>query len=292
MSTGRAIAYGAVTVVNALATGKGAALGIDTWVEAVVRLTSEGGVIEGRILDDPAESDVLIQHVVRRVLRHFGFERGYGAYVETRSNIPIARGLKSSSAAANAIALATLDALGESMDDLAIIRLGVEAATEAGVTVTGAFDDACASYFGGFVITDNVKKTLIRQEGVGDYKVLIHAPGQKVYTRAIDLKRIEPFKQFIEFAYREAYRGSVWTAMIMNGLLYSAALGIDPVIALDAMKSGAVAAGLSGTGPAVAAIVEEDKIDAVKQAWSRYEGMIIEASINYRKAHVLGLTHC
>ena len=85
----------------------------------------------------------------------FGLEKSFGAKIKTQSNIPIARGLKSSSVAANATALATTAALGKTLDDLEIIKLGVEAAFDAKVTVTGAFDDACASYFGGIVITDN-----------------------------------------------------------------------------------------------------------------------------------------
>ena len=51
--------------------------------------------------------------------------------------------------------LATIAALGKTLDDLELVKLGVDAAFDAKVTVTGAFDDACASYFGGAVITDN-----------------------------------------------------------------------------------------------------------------------------------------
>ncbi len=61
----------------------------------------------------------------------------------------MARGLKSSSAAANAIALATTAALERSLDDVTVVKLGVDGALDAKVTITGAFDDACASYFGG-----------------------------------------------------------------------------------------------------------------------------------------------
>ena len=99
-----------------------------------------------------------MEKTVARVLQRFSLDNSFGAKIKTWSNIPIAKGLKSSSAAANAVALATTAALGKTLDDLEIVNLGVDAAFDAKVTVTGAFDDACASYFGGVVITDNLKR--------------------------------------------------------------------------------------------------------------------------------------
>jgi shikimate kinase len=60
------------------------------------------------------------------------------------------------------VALATVAALRKSLDDLAVVNLGVDAAFDARVTVTGAFDDACASFFGGIVVTDNLKRRLVK----------------------------------------------------------------------------------------------------------------------------------
>ena len=111
---GEALAYGAVTIVNALATGKGAAFGIDLWTQATVELT-DNGVIETSILNEEGESTLLIEKCVRAVLNHFGFAT-LGAKVRTQSNIPIAKGLKSSSVAGNAVVLATLAALDKRMN--------------------------------------------------------------------------------------------------------------------------------------------------------------------------------
>ncbi len=49
-----------------------------------------------------------------------------------------------------------------------------------------------------------------------------------------------------------------------------------------------MAAGLSGTGPAVAAIIPDEKIGFVKEAWQRYEGEILETRVNHEKAKVVG----
>lgn len=284
---GRAVAHGAVTIINAISCGLGAALGINLRTEATVKLTNEPGRIEGRILSDPSESTILIEKVVSRVLKYFGVEGQYGAYVETSSNIPIARGLKSSSVAANAITLATVSALGEEIDDLTAINIGVDASIEAGVTVTGAFDDACASYFGNIVVTDNIERRILKIFEPEDYMVLIHVPPKKAYTAKSDVKRMRVIAEEIKALHRMALSGDYWRAMTLNGLAYSAVLGYDPNIAIDALASGAIAAGLSGKGPAVAAVVPRDRVCDVRNAWGKYEGMVIEAAINREKAHSL-----
>ncbi|MGB9959257.1 MAG: shikimate kinase [Candidatus Bathyarchaeales archaeon] len=284
----KAISHGAATIVNAIATGKGAAFGVDLWTKAEVQLTNNPSVIEGEIVSDPTEKPVLIEKTVKRVLRHFGVEEKFGAKVKTWSNIPVARGLKSSSAAANAVALATVAALNKELEDLAIVNLGVDGALDAKVTITGAFDDACASYFGGIVITDNIKRRIVKRFEIGeDLTVLFHIPPVKAYTINADVARMKSVAHLAKIAYREALKQNFWAALTLNGLIYSSALGYNPAVALDALMAGALAAGLCGKGPAVTAVVSNDKVDAVKDALEAYEGEILQAKINHEKAKVL-----
>jgi shikimate kinase len=284
-----AIAHGAATIVNAIALGKGAAFGVDLWTKAEVRLTDEPQIIKGEITSDPAESTVLIERTVSRVFQHFNVEKRFGAKVKTWSNIPIARGLKSSSVAANAVTLASVAALGKSLDDLTVVKLGVDAAFDAKVTVTGAFDDACASYFGGAVVTDNLKRKLVKRATLAeDLTVLFHVPSGKVYTGDSDVNRLRTIKPLVKIAYKEALKGDFWSALTLNGFLYSSALGYDASVALDALTAGALAAGLCGKGPAVTAVVSSDKIDLVKTALQRHEGDVLQARLNHEKAKVTG----
>jgi len=288
--TGRAeaISHGAATIINAIATGKGAAVGVDLWTKAVVALTDEARHVDVTIRSDLSENPVLAQKTVECILKHFGLEKEFGAKVETTSNIPVARGLKSSSAAANAIALATTAAIEHSLDDVTLVKLGVDGALDAKVTITGAFDDACASYFGGIVITDNIERTIInRFEPTEALTVLFYVPIKKTYTVGSDVKRMKGMASAVKIAYNEAMKGNYWAALTLNGLIYSSALGYDSSPAVDALTAGAVASGLSGTGPAVSAIVPKDKIDAVKNVWQKCEGEILEARINLQKARVV-----
>jgi len=284
-----AVSHGAATIINAIATGKGAAIGVDLWTKARVQLTDKAGVIEGKIVSDPREDPILIEKTVRRVLKHFYLEGKFGAKVETWSNIPIARGLKSSSAAGNAIALATVAALNKNLDDLTIVNLSVDGAIDAKVTITGAFDDACASYFGGIVITDNMKRRVVKRfETTENLTVLFHVPPEKIYTVDSDVHRMKVVASLVKIAYKETLKGNYWAALTLNGLIYSSALGYNPSIAVDALMAGALAAGLSGKGPAVTAVVPDEKKDLVKDAWQAYEGDILEARVNNRKAKVVG----
>ena len=283
-----AVAHGAATIVNAIALGKGAAFGVDLWTKAEVKLTDEPGVIEAEIASDPKESTLLIEKTVVRVLQRFSLEKSFGAKVKTNSNIPIAKGLKSSSAAANATALATAAALGKKLDDLEIVKIGVEAAFDAKVTVTGAFDDACASYFGGAVITDNLNREIIKQLPLPeDLVVLFHVPPQKAYTINSNVARLQTVKPLVQIAYEKALEGKIWEALTLNGLIYSSASNLNTTIAIDALAAGAVAAGLCGKGPAVTAVVPNDKLDSVKAALQKYEGEILVAHLNCEKAKVL-----
>ena len=284
----QAISHGAATIVNAIALGKGAAFGVDLSTKAEVTLTDDPAVIKGEITSDPAENTTLIKKTVVRVLQHFRVEKRFGAKVQTWSDIPIARGLKSSSAAANAVALATVAALGETLDDLTIVKLGVEAAFDAKVTVTGAFDDACASYFGDAVVTDNLKKKIVKRftlpEGLA---VLFLVPSRKAYTGDTDVERLRLVKPLVKIAYKETLKGNFWAALSLNGLVYAAALGCDASIALDALAAGAIAAGLCGKGPAVTAVVANGEVDAVKQALQRHKGEVLQTRLNHEKTKVI-----
>lgn len=287
MTQAEALSHGAATIVNAIAAGKGAAFGLDLWTKAKVKLINEPGIIEGHVLSDPDEKSVLITKTVERVFRYFDVNDEFGAQVETSSNIPIARGLKSSSAAANATALATVAALKKSLDDMTIINFGVDGALDAKVTITGAFDDASASYFGGVIVTDNIKRKILKRLVVPDnFAVLLCIPPNKSYTVNVDIDRIHSVASLAEIAHKEACRGNYWQAMSLNGLIYSVALGYDSSIAVDALMAGAVAAGLSGKGPAVVAVVPDEKIDDVRIKWNDREAKILQTRVNHQKARV------
>jgi len=283
--TGQALSHGAISILNAFPTGKGGALGVDLWTRAKVSLREGPGQISGFVSSDPAESNRLAISVVQKTLEHYGYERKLHGEVITSSNIPVAVGLKSSSAAANAVALATASAIDEKIDDDTLVGIGVDASIESGVSLTGAYDDSFASYHGGAVLTDNdhrkVEKILKIPK---DLKVLMLVPPRKTRTGQLDRTRFAPIRRISEMAYGEASNGHVWDALTLNGLAVASILGEDPRPALSAIEAGALGAGLSGKGPSVAAIVDEKTLKLVRQAFAKFDGRVLEANLNFSKA--------
>jgi shikimate kinase len=282
---GRAAALGAGTVLNALATGTGAAFGIDVETRATVELDPAADGVDGEIAEDAAADAGLIERCVALATGRWG--DGEGGRVRTDSDVPLAAGLKSSSAAANATVLATCDALGlgvgDDPDDPAVdvtrleaCRLGVRAAREAGVTVTGAFDDATASMLGGVTVTDNGADELRTRETV-DWDVLVWTPPERAYSADADVARCEAVAPMADLVADLALDGRYGEAMTVNGLAFSAALGFDADPAVEAMPH-ATAVSLSGTGPSVVAVADpadpETDLDAVADAWADRPGTL------------------
>lgn len=272
---GAASACGSATVVNAIATGKGAAFAIDLEVRADVELTDRPGKIIGRIVGEPSESPKLIEICARKVLKRFKADKAHGARVKTRSRVPLTVGLSSSSAAANATVLATAAALNKKLPAREALNLAIDSAFEAGVTVTGAFDDAAASFFGCGVITDNSKRRILKRFEVDPkLDIVIYVPPGKCRTSEIDVARTKLLAEFVSAVHRVAFEDQ-FSALTLNGLLYCSSLGYDPAPALEALRTGALAAGLTGTGPAFVAIAKPATARQIKRRWQRRPGKIL-----------------
>lgn len=283
---GSAYALGAGTVINAIATWKGAAFGIDLKTYADVTLSKDKRSVRGTIEAMPDADTTLIERSVQYVLDHFDLKMG--GTVATRSEVPLASGLKSSSAAANATILATLDAIGEEMEPVEAVRLGVRAAKDAGVTITGAFDDACASFFGGFVVTDNKELELVKRTE-GRSQVLIFAPDERSFSSSTNVERSKLIAPWVDIAYGLSLEGEYERAMTLNGFLYCNALGFDTEFLMRALELGVKGVSLSGTGPSYVALVDKRSADALKSAWQDcgVSGTLICTKINNRGASKL-----
>jgi len=258
----KASAPAAGTVLNALATGIGSAFAIDEYVTARVTLTDEGGVtgeVEGAANADTS----LVEHCLEHTTATHG--TGEGGTVRTESDVPMASGLKSSSAAANATVLATLAALGVDVPREDAARLGVEAARNAGVTVTGAFDDASASMLGGVTVTDNDADELLARE-TREWAVLVWTPPERAYSADADHKRCQRLAPVAELVADGALAGKFERAMTANGFAFCAALGFPTEPMLEALPD-AAGVSLSGTGPSFTAVGDREALEAVRDRW-------------------------
>ena len=104
---GSALSRGAFTIVNGIASGMGGACGVDLRLASRFLVTDSPGEVETSLLGPGANShldDRLVRACALHLLRDAGVEDRFGARVETLSEIPSSRGLKSSSAAASPMA--------------------------------------------------------------------------------------------------------------------------------------------------------------------------------------------
>jgi len=90
----------------------------------------------------------------------------------------------------------------------------------------------------------------------------------------------------LQRAYDRAVKGQIWDALTLNGLAFSSALGQDPLPALAAIDAGALGAGLSGKGPAIAAITTAETSDRVHHSLEKFSGKVIETRPNFLKAAI------
>ncbi|MDD3232573.1 MAG: shikimate kinase [Candidatus Methanomethylophilus sp.] len=250
--TGLGRSHGAITLVNAMPCGLGAAAGVKLFTEAA--FTVCGREKEVTIGSDPDEDTKMARVCVAETYQSLGLKEPNGWTLTTESNIPVSRGLKSSSSACNAIISAVLDEEHRTMDETELVRLGVRCARAAKVTVTGSFDDACGCQLGGIVITDNRRDQILgRGDLPAELEVVIHVPPRKIRKTGLPLDRLHALAPQIEPLVRQALTDP-WGVMTVNGRLISAVSDVDNSVAEQALAAGALGAGMSGSGPAVAMV--------------------------------------
>ena len=273
---------GSATIINAIATGFGSAFGIGLDIKCHAKSTDS----QITCFNDVGADNTLMELCVKKVFNHYDINVDeFGVDLKTESSLPMASGLSSSSASSNAIVKAVSSIVSEEfnlkpLDDLEIINMAIDASLDAGVTITGSFDDATASYFGGVVVTDNKNREFIIKEEMDDCPILVYMPNFFSKSGDSNPERMKLLAPLVETAFGFAKQRDYFKAINLNGLLYCATLGFDSTIAVDALEAGAIASGLSGTGSSFVAVVSDESIDDVKDAWSRYEGNVLETHVD------------
>lgn len=281
MAKVKATVHGAVSLVNAIANQKGATLGIDLNVEATIETSPGKGIIiqsENKTL-----SSRLINKTVEKIVSKKDLEQNK-ITITLESEIPTGYGLKSSSAISSAVALGCAKIFKPKFTDKQILLAGVEASIESKVSITGAYDDACSCYYGGFNVTDNAKKKRISHEkGPSNLIAVIFIPKNR---KRGNLKKLKVLSSVFDHAWDLARKANYWEAMIINGLATASILSSSPEIITDLIERGSLGASVSGNGPAIAAITKKENESNIKKAFSTLEGNIIISKISNKKAEV------
>jgi shikimate kinase len=281
MAKTKATVHGAVSLVNAIANQKGSTLGIELKVEATVETNPGKGIsIQS---ENKSLSSRLINKTIEKIVSKKDLEQNK-ITVTLDSEIPTGYGLKSSSAISSAIALACAKIFKPKFTDQQILLAGVDASIESKVSITGAYDDACSCYYGGFNVTDNAKKKRIQfEKGPSNLIAVIFIPKNR---KRGNLKKLKILSSIFENAWELSRKANYWDAMIINGLATASILNSEPKIITELIEKGALGASVSGNGPSIAAITKKENETAIKKVFSTLEGNIIVSKINNKKAEV------
>ncbi|MCE9652850.1 MAG: shikimate kinase [Nitrosarchaeum sp.] len=281
MTKAKATVHGAVSLVNAIATQKGATLGIELEVNAIIE-TSPGKGINIQS-ENKNLSSRLINKTIEKIISKKDIDENK-IDITLESQIPTGYGLKSSSAISSAVALACSKIFKPKLTDKQILLAGVEASIESKVSITGAYDDACSCYYGGFNVTDNLKKNrIVSEKAPVNLIAVIFIPKNR---KRGNLKNLKILSAVFENAWELAKKTDYWNAMNVNGLATAATLNSDPKIIIDVLEKGALGASVSGNGPSIAAITKKENESNIKKVFSALEGSIIVSKINNKKAEV------
>ena len=248
-------ANGAISILHALGTGKGCSVPVK--LQTLVNLH-----------DSPMENnedDHGILTEVSSIWVRSGFPLPPVFGWEVISDVPIGQGLKSSSALACAAIRALDEASWTGLSDFEIVDLAVEAQRASGCTISGSMDDTWAAITHGWKVIDptNPSRESILFEGDVEpgLSVLIGLRGPR--DAKIDRESFSSYSQIFERAFASLIKGSILDSISSNGM--AVASSTDDFEALRIcnlmIASGALSAGLSGSGPSIAVVCYESEQD-------------------------------
>lgn len=254
-------AYAGVSVVNAIPSWYGSSMAVNLEVEARVSYGRRSG----------NESQL-----VTEILRYYEEKYGSSFVAEVISPLPQGSGLKSSSAVSVAIIDALNKLVGANEDPP---KLSAILSLKAGVSVTGAIDDASASYYGGISFTYNKENKILRIVSPPSGIVLVLK--LKGGRSPVNVGLLRKYEVLFRDIFELALQGDLFRAMRMNGFLVAEILGYDTSLLERAMKKGALAAGISGNGPSSFAVCKEGEEGPVLELFGEDTRVVLPVESRY-----------
>jgi shikimate kinase len=250
-------AFAGISVVNAIPSWFGSTMAINIRIEVDIE---EGKGVHSK----------LTKTIVDYFIENFEIPE---LKVKVRSPIPPESGLKTSSA----VAVALIEAIKAEYNLININtpKLTAELSIKAGVSITGAYDDAIAAYHGGISFTNNKENKIIelRNPRKDIVAIILARSGRP----KIDYNNLRKFENLFKEIFGIALKGDIITAMRLNGIAIAEILGYDTTLIRKALERSALAAGISGNGPSIFAIAKKGKEGPIVDLFSNAgEVMIAE----------------
>ena len=247
-------ANGAVSILHAMGTGKGCSIPVK--LQTVVNIHDEPRTVVGDEHD-------LLSHI-SSIWGKNGFPLPSVFGWEVVSNVPTGQGMKSSSALACAAIRALDKASWTGLSDFEIVDLAVEAQIKSGCSITGSMDDTWAAISPGWKVVDPSappnNSILFEGELETGLTVMIGLRGRRKTTP--EKEAFSRNSQIFDRAFASLINGSILDALSSNGMAVAASTDDFEALRISNLMiaSGALAAGISGSGPAMVIVCyKQDK---------------------------------
>ena len=260
----------AISILHAVGLETGCSVGIN--LKASVKLVSEPQKID-------SDYHGLFQSI-EIVWKENGFPlpEKYGWQVS--SEIPIGQGLKSSSAISCAAIKALNQATWAGLNDTEIVNLAVSSQRKSGCTITGSLDDTWASISSGWKLVDPNKpaQESILLEGKIEDEIIIFLILRGRRKKEVNIDNFKKQSRFFERALNSLSNDSIFQAISTNGMAVAAATDDDEAVRIcnKLIARGAIAAGITGSGPAISVISFVQDSEVIRQSLNDLEYEIVE----------------
>lgn len=275
-------ANGGCSLLHAAGLGYGASLALDLPVK--VRLLDKE---PRRNLEDP---DGLLDAVLESWKKAKLTIPEGDLFWSVNSKVPPRQGLKSSAAVSVAAIKALCSATGIELENADIVDISAAAQLSSGVSLTGSYDDSWAAVDGGWKLIDSNAEDAssgLLLESIGpaadDWTVLLILRGERIERP--ELEDFSTQQQSFSQALAALQDGKDLVALTMNGRGVVAALNDTDARRMtnDAFVSGARAAGISGSGPAIvifAPAISKPTIERLIKWYEKFDNVeIIKTSV-------------
>ena len=271
----------AISILHALGLDKGCSIGIN--LKAKVKLVSEPQEIKN-------DFHQLFQSI-EMVWEENGFPLPDEYGWQISSEIPIGQGLKSSSAISCAAIKALNQATWAGLNDSEIVDIAVSSQRKCGCTITGSLDDTWASISSGWKLVDPKKSASesIISEGKIEEEMIIFLILRGSRTNIIEINNFKKQSRIFERALDSILNDSIFQAISTNGMAVAAATEDDEAVRIcnKLIANGAIAAGITGSGPAISIVSFIQDSETIRKVLSNSGYEIIET--NFIDNHSLEL---
>ncbi|MCY3414855.1 MAG: shikimate kinase [Candidatus Heimdallarchaeota archaeon] len=234
----------AITMLNAIKSNHGAALGIDADISVMITASDELEINTG------SEDNLLVKACID-VFEEQSTITVSNIEIQTHSTLPSQRGMKTSSAISCCLVEGLATYYDVSLGPHEIIQLAVKASIDAGVSITGALDDAYAAYLGGLSYTQTSNRSLLSHQHIPSallpYNVLLLIPQTSNPKTSLPLESVD--MRLIEKAHDKFIKEEYIDAITYNTQAYAPHLLRRPDIIEELGSFGMV--GLNGAGPSL-----------------------------------------